>query len=95
MRGFRIFFSLVLMAACGGSDATDRRTIIDSRDNYDPRSLDPALSTDLGSRRIVKRADWLRDPDWRRTSYSPGGARGPRVEPPNSTVPAGGGAASG
>ena len=54
MREFRIFLGLLLMAACGGGDgAPERRTIIDSRDNYDPRSLDPALSTDVPTGRAV------------------------------------------
>ena len=45
---------LVAVCACGGgSDAPDRRTIVDSRDNYDPRSLDPALSTDVPTGRAV------------------------------------------
>ena len=40
--------------ACGGGDgAGDRRTLIDSRDNYDPRSLDPALSTVVPTGRAV------------------------------------------
>src|SRR5690348_8061958 len=42
------------MAACFSSDsAPDRRTLIDSRDYYDPRSLDPALSTDVPTGRAV------------------------------------------
>ena len=42
------------LLACGGSGTTtDRRTIIDSRDNDDPRSLDPALSTDVPTGRAV------------------------------------------
>jgi len=41
-----------LMAACG-TDSTARRTIIDSRDSEDPRSLDPALSTDVPTGRAV------------------------------------------
>ena len=52
--------SLLVFAAiaggCGGSNertATSRRTIVDSRDNYDPRSLDPALSTDVPTGRAV------------------------------------------
>lgn len=48
--------SLVLagVPACRGSDAVpDRRTIIDSRDTYDPRSLDPARSTDVPTGRAV------------------------------------------
>jgi oligopeptide transport system substrate-binding protein len=45
---------LVGFLACGGgSEAPDRRAIIDSRDNYDPRSLDPALSTDVPTGRAV------------------------------------------
>jgi ABC-type transport system substrate-binding protein len=45
---------LGIAIACGGADgAGDRRTLIDSRDNYDPRSLDPALSTDVPTGRAV------------------------------------------
>jgi peptide/nickel transport system substrate-binding protein/oligopeptide transport system substrate-binding protein len=44
---------LTILAACGGSAAPDRQTLIDSRDNYDPRSLDPALSTDVPTGRAV------------------------------------------
>lgn len=40
--------------ACRGSEsAPQRRTLIDSRDIYDPRSLDPALSTDVPTGRAV------------------------------------------
>src|SRR3954467_1836770 len=54
MRGSRIFFGLLLIAACGGpGTTTSRHTIIDSRDNYDPRSLDPAKSTDVPTGRAV------------------------------------------
>src|SRR6476659_6639756 len=43
-----------LLAGCGGGgEGPDRRTLIDSRDNYDPRSLDPALSTDVPTGRAV------------------------------------------
>jgi len=53
----RRLFLLVLPAifACGGGSdsAPTRRTIIDSRDTYDPRSLDPALSTDVPTGRAV------------------------------------------
>src|SRR3954467_6446261 len=46
--------ALMLTGACfGGSDAPNRHTLIDSRDNYDPRSLDPALSTDVPTGRAV------------------------------------------
>ena len=41
------------LVACFGDATTDRRTLIDSRDNYDPRSLDPALSTDVPTGRAV------------------------------------------
>src|SRR5204863_1230643 len=53
MGRFSIYVGLVLVVACGGGGAPDRRTIIDSRDNYDPRSLDPALSTDVPTGRAV------------------------------------------
>lgn len=53
----RASFALLITLACsacfGGNAAPDRRTIIDSRDNYDPRSLDPALSTDVPTGRAV------------------------------------------
>ena len=52
----RRLFLLVLPAilACGGGEsAPSRKTIIDSRDTYDPRSLDPALSTDVPTGRAV------------------------------------------
>ncbi len=43
----------LLLTACGGGDGGNRRTIVDSRDNYDPRSLDPALSTDVPTGRAT------------------------------------------
>lgn len=44
----------VLLPACrGGESAPQRKTLIDSRDTYDPRSLDPALSTDVPTGRAV------------------------------------------
>jgi len=53
----RRLFLLVLpgILACGGGgeSAPARKTIIDSRDTYDPRSLDPALSTDVPTGRAV------------------------------------------
>jgi ABC-type transport system substrate-binding protein len=52
----RRLFLLVLPAilGCGGSESTSaRKSIIDSRDTYDPRSLDPALSTDVPTGRAV------------------------------------------
>ncbi|MBA2708622.1 MAG: ABC transporter substrate-binding protein [Gemmatimonadaceae bacterium] len=44
---------LVAMACTGGESSPTRRTLIDSRDTYDPRSLDPALSTDVPTGRAV------------------------------------------
>ncbi len=49
-------FALLLLSACssaGDSDFPSRRTIVDSRDTYDPRSLDPAFSTDVPTGRAV------------------------------------------
>src|SRR5829696_6243629 len=46
--------SAMILGACGASgNAPSRREIIDSRDNEDPRSLDPALSTDVPTGRAV------------------------------------------
>ncbi len=44
-----------LALACRGAEpgTTARRTLIDARDTYDPRSLDPALSTDVPTGRAV------------------------------------------
>src|SRR5690242_18259491 len=47
-----VLASLVL-AACGSPGAPSRHELIDSRDNYDPRSLDPAVSTDVPTGRAV------------------------------------------
>src|SRR6476659_4594225 len=44
---------LAAMACTGGESFPARRTLIDSRDTYDPRSLDPALSTDVPTGRAV------------------------------------------
>ncbi len=45
----------LLAGGCRGSgdQATNRHTLVDSRDTYDPRSLDPALSTDVPTGRAV------------------------------------------
>jgi ABC-type transport system substrate-binding protein len=53
MRTWAFFLAGFTLIACGTPDAPDRRTIIDSRDEYDPRSLDPALSTDVPTGRAV------------------------------------------
>ena len=44
---------LVAVACGGGGGGADRRTLVDSRDTYDPRSLEPALSTDVPTGRAV------------------------------------------
>jgi peptide/nickel transport system substrate-binding protein/oligopeptide transport system substrate-binding protein len=48
-----VLLCVATVIACFGDAAPDRRTLIDSRDNYDPRSLDPALSTDVPTGRAV------------------------------------------
>src|SRR5688572_29094237 len=49
-----LIFVAALAVGCGGRpDSTNRGTIVDSRDTYDPRSLDPALSTDVPTGRAV------------------------------------------
>lgn len=53
MRRCAALLSALLVVACGGGGGSSRRTLIDSRDNYDPRSLDPALSTDVPTGRAV------------------------------------------
>ena len=45
--------SAVALACRGGDASPARRTLIDSRDTEDPRSLDPALSTDVPTGRAV------------------------------------------
>jgi oligopeptide transport system substrate-binding protein len=44
---------LAAMACKGGESSPSRNTLVDSRDTYDPRSLDPALSTDVPTGRAV------------------------------------------
>jgi len=41
------------LACRGGESAPQRNSLVDSRDTYDPRSLDPALSTDVPTGRAV------------------------------------------
>jgi peptide/nickel transport system substrate-binding protein/oligopeptide transport system substrate-binding protein len=56
MEGMRPLLGLAATLAivgCGSSGAPSRHEIIDSRDNYDPRSLDPAVSTDVPTGRAV------------------------------------------
>jgi peptide/nickel transport system substrate-binding protein/oligopeptide transport system substrate-binding protein len=40
-------------AACDRPSVPERHVLVDSRDSYDPRSLDPALSTDVPTGRAV------------------------------------------
>jgi ABC-type transport system substrate-binding protein len=54
MPSFRTpLLALLLLAACRGGEAAHRRTLVDARDRYDPKSLDPALSTDVPTGRAV------------------------------------------
>ncbi len=55
MRISRVFLLLApaLLACGGGGSGSSRTSIVDSRDEYDPRSLDPALSTDVPTGRAV------------------------------------------
>src|SRR4051812_43387639 len=39
--------------ACSGASAASTRTLVDSRDESDPRSVDPSLSTDVPTGRAV------------------------------------------
>jgi peptide/nickel transport system substrate-binding protein/oligopeptide transport system substrate-binding protein len=51
---FAIVSLVALLAACQGADRSEQRhTLVDSRDWYDPRSLDPARSTDVPTGRAV------------------------------------------
>jgi len=52
-RPFLLLLPAILACGGGGESAPARKTLIDSRDNYDPRSLDPALSTDVPTGRAV------------------------------------------
>jgi ABC-type transport system substrate-binding protein len=44
---------VVVVSACGGGGAASDRVIVDSRDESDPRSIDPSLSTDVPTGRAV------------------------------------------
>lgn len=44
---------LLMIVGCGPVGPPNRHELIDSRDQYDPRSLDPALSTDVPTGRAV------------------------------------------
>ncbi|HZS62775.1 MAG TPA: ABC transporter substrate-binding protein [Gemmatimonadaceae bacterium] len=50
----RALFTCVFIVGCRGGDANPaRHTLIDSRDRYDPKSLDPAHANDIPSGRLV------------------------------------------
>src|SRR2546421_5437956 len=53
IRRISLAAAVVALACTGGESSPARRTLIDSRDTYDPRSLDPALSTDVPTGRAV------------------------------------------
>ena len=53
IRRISLALAAVAVACTGGESSPARRTLIDSRDTYDPRSLDPALSTDVPTGRAV------------------------------------------
>jgi ABC-type transport system substrate-binding protein len=55
LRPLAVLLCIVLVGdGCRGVESSPaRRTLIDSRDTYDPRSLDPALSTDVPTGRAV------------------------------------------
>jgi len=53
MRIRPLLLVLATLACRGGGSAPQRNALVDSRDTYDPRSLDPALSTDVPTGRAV------------------------------------------
>ena len=53
MRTRLLLLVLATVACRGGESAPQRNALVDSRDTYDPRSLDPALSTDVPTGRAV------------------------------------------
>ena len=52
-RTFVAVVAFAIVACRGGETSPSRHTLIDSRDTEDPRSLDPALSTDVPTGRAV------------------------------------------
>src|SRR5688500_3041700 len=53
MRIRLLLLALATVACRGGESVPQRNSLVDSRDTYDPRSLDPALSTDVPTGRAV------------------------------------------
>ncbi|MEP6493184.1 MAG: ABC transporter substrate-binding protein [bacterium] len=52
-RPLLVLINALAIAGCGSTGTPSRHELIDSRDQYDPRSLDPALSTDVPTGRAV------------------------------------------
>src|SRR5947207_1389128 len=52
-RPLLVVLTTLMLGGCGPSGPPNRHELIDSRDQYDPRSLDPALSTDVPTGRAV------------------------------------------
>ena len=50
---FGLYAVLAALACRGGDGLPERHALVDSRDTYDPRSLDPALSSDVPTGRAV------------------------------------------
>src|SRR3954469_24352830 len=44
---------VLVVSACGGSSSGSARTLVDSRDESDPRSIDPSLTTDVPTGRVA------------------------------------------
>lgn len=53
IRPLFLLLAPALLACGGGGSGSSRNSLVDSRDEYDPRSLDPALSTDVPTGRAV------------------------------------------
>src|ERR1700712_645468 len=52
-RPLLVLIYTLISAGCAPTGPPSRHELIDSRDQYDPRSLDPALSTDVPTGRAV------------------------------------------
>ncbi|HTE45597.1 MAG TPA: hypothetical protein VK636_10165, partial [Gemmatimonadaceae bacterium] len=52
-RPLLVLIIALTIVGCGSTGTPSRHELIDSRDQYDPRSLDPALSTDVPTGRAV------------------------------------------
>src|SRR5947207_6316691 len=52
-RPLLVVLTTLMLGGCGPSGPPNRHELIDSRDQYEPRSLDPAVSTDVPTGRAV------------------------------------------